>query len=59
MWGRLKNTKTLKLGIAGIMAAAGAALGGQMSWPEAGQAIFVGLMALMVRDGVAKGAEKS
>ncbi len=55
MWNRLKETKTLKLMIAGILTAVGAYLSDQIDVKEMIFAIFMGLGGIAMRDGVAKG----
>lgn len=54
MWKRLKNSKTLKWAIAGILTAVGSYLSEQIDAKELGAAIFVGIGSIFMRDGIAK-----
>lgn len=54
MWQRLKLSKTFWTGIGGILAAVGAVLTGEMTWPDAAPLIMTGLIAIFIRDGMAR-----
>lgn len=54
MFKRLIKSKTAWVAAGGILTAIGAALSGQIDWSQAVEAIFAGLVALFLRDGIAK-----
>jgi hypothetical protein len=57
MWKRLCDTKTLYVALGIILSSFGAAMQGVVDWETATQTIVTSILALLVRDGVAKGSK--